>query len=520
MLKQVKPVSVPEYNVFVSDKILAALAIGFAVGVFLESFARFGFALAGFFVLLAVAMFFVLRIVSECQEFGFGGGGVLLPLFLIGAALGAGRMALSEPRVFPLDNFLEQKITIEGIISEEPDVREISQLLKVETSDISLSSVSQKVSAKILVKTNPYLMFAYGDKIKATGFLKKPQSFQTNSGGDFDYPSYLAKDGIFYTLEQANVSKLSSGDGSWLKTNLFKLKHKFIGTVGKVVPEPEASLLGGLVIGGKRSLGKDWLSCFQKAGVMHIVVLSGYNITIVAESVIKFFSLALPQLLSMIFGALAIILFAIMTGGSATVVRATIMALLVILAKSTSRQYGVTRALIIAGVLMVIQNPAIVAFDPSFQLSFMATIALIYLSPLIKPHLTFLPEKWNIREVAVSTISTQLFVLPLLLYMTGQFSIVGLAVNLLILGFIPMTMFFGFLAGVVGFISLILALPLAYIAYGFLYYELAVVKIFSSLPFAAISLPTLPGIAVVGIYLAVAAWLVWWHGKARIKNYE
>lgn len=500
-----------------SNKTLAVVAIGFAIGVFLESFAKFGFGFVGFFVLLAVAVFFVGRMFWTEGESKFFGGSVLLPLFLIGVALGVGRMVLSETRVFPLDSFLEQKITIEGIIIEEPDTRESSQMIKVQTESMVLPGVSKKISTKILIKADPYSDFAYGDKIKATGLLKEPKSFETNGGGEFDYSSYLAKDGIFYILEKASVAKISSGNDGFIKSNLFALKHKFIETIDKIVPEPEASLLGGLVIGGKQSLGKTWMDRFQKAGVMHIVVLSGYNITIIAESVIKFFSLALSRVFSMALGAFSIILFAIMTGGSATVVRATIMALLVILAKSTGRQYGVTRALLIAGVLMVLQNPAIIAFDPSFQLSFMATIALIYVSPLIDVRVKFITKKWKIREIVVSTISTQIFVLPLLLHMTGQFSIVGLAVNLLILAFIPLTMFFGFVAGIAGFISLILALPFAYIAYALLWYELGVVKIFSSLPFSAIALPALPGIVVIGIYLLMTAGLVWWH-KRKIQE--
>lgn len=503
-----------------SNKTLATIAIGFAVGVFLESFANFGFGFAGFFVLLALATFFVSRMISKSQDFGFSGGVVFLPLFLIGLALGVGRMAFSEPRDFPLDNFLEQKVTVEGIITDEPDTRENSQLLKIKTDSVIFSGDAKKISTKILIRANPYSNFSYGDKVRVSGFLQAPQIFETNGGGEFDYPSYLAKDGIYYILDKAVLSKESSGNGNWLKSGLFTLKYKFIETIGRVVPEPEASLLDGLVIGGKQSLGQTWLQRFQKAGVMHIVVLSGYNITIVAESVIKFFSVFLAQTLSMILGVISIILFAILTGGSATVVRATIMAILVILARGTGRQYGVTRALIIAGVLMILQNPAIVAFDPSFQLSFMATIALIYVSPLIEARLKFLPEKWKIREVAVSTVSTQIFVLPLLLHMTGQFSVVGLFVNLLILGFIPLTMFFGFVAGVTGFLSSVLSLPFAYIAYGFLYYELSVVKFFADLPFSAIALPTLSGLAVIFIYILMTWGLVLWHKKNVKLKYQ
>ena len=126
---------------------------------------------------------------------------------------------------------------------------------------------------------------------------------------------------------------VSSGGGGVVKRALFSLKGWLIGNISATIPEPDSSLLGGLLFGAKRSLGAEWLDQFRKAGIIHIVVLSGYNITIVANSVTSFFSF-LPRVVGSAFGAVSIILFAIMTGGSATVVRSSIMALLVVLAKS------------------------------------------------------------------------------------------------------------------------------------------------------------------------------------------
>lgn len=496
-----------------SNKVLIFATIGFVVGVFIESILGFGFAFGGAILFLSVGLFLVSRINNEFSD------GIFTAIFLLAVAIGIFRVAFSVPNNFPLDPYTGQKVTLEGVIYEEPDTRESYVNLKVQTEYLILSSGKIEMKTKALVRAPLFPRFSYGDKIIITGTITKPEKFQNGNGGEFDYPSYLAKDNVYYIVDRSSAKLISSGNGNWLKSALFKLKDKFIETISRTIPEPESSFMSGLVVGGKQSMGKEWLDRFQKAGVMHIVVLSGYNITIVAESVIKFFGLAFSQYLSMSLGAIAIILFAIMTGGSATVVRATIMALIVILSRATGRQYVVSRALIIAGVLMVIQNPAIVAFDPSFQLSFMATIALIYFSPIIERRLHFLPERFKIKEVFVSTVSTQLFVLPLLLHMTGQFSIVGLAVNLLILGFIPFTMLFGFLSGILGFISIIVSLPFAYGAYGLLLYELSVIKFFAELPFAAISLPALSGFSVIVIYIFITFGLFWWH-KTRIKKYE
>ena len=204
------------------------------------------------------------------------------------------------------------------------------------------------------------------------------------------------------------------------------------------------------------------------------------------------------------------ILFALMVGAGATVVRATIMALLVVLARSTGRMHAVTRALLIAGVIMLLHNPKILVFDVSFQLSFLATVGLIYVSPFIEPKVKWITEWWHMREIFVATVATPLFLLPFLIYKTGLFSVVSLPVNLLVLAAIPATMLVGFLAGITTFLSALLALPFAYAAYALLAYELGVVEWFSKLPLAELSVPYFPLWLVIFWYAAYAAlYFVW-----------
>ena len=149
---------------------------------------------------------------------------------------------------------------------------------------------------------------------------------------------------------------MSSGHGSWLKRNLFILKKSFVQKINSLIKEPESALLNGLLLGAKNSLGQAWQDNFRVAGVSHIVALSGYNITIVAVGIMTILAF-LPRFLAVSFGVLGILLFTIMTGGGATVVRAAIMALLVLLAKMTSRKTDISRVLVLAGVLMLVQNP-------------------------------------------------------------------------------------------------------------------------------------------------------------------
>ena len=143
---------------------------------------------------------------------------------------------------------------------------------------------------------------------------------------------------------------ISSGNGFWLKEKLFALKARFLSAIASVVPEPHSAFLGGVTIGAKEGLPESLQEKFRTTGVAHIVALSGYNITIVAETIMLFFSF-LPQYLAIGGGVTGVILFAIMTGASATVLRASIMALLALTARATGRIYTVSWALFLAGFL-------------------------------------------------------------------------------------------------------------------------------------------------------------------------
>ncbi len=187
-----------------------------------------------------------------------------------------------------------------------------------------------------------------------------------------------------------------------------------------------------------------------------------------------------------------VIFFAIMVGSGATVIRASIMTILAIVGKVSSREYDINRSLIFAGLVMSIQNPLIIFHDPSFQLSFLATLGLVNLSEKVSVLLTFIPEKFGMREIVASTLSTQIAVLPMILKMTGEVSVIALPVNIIVLPLIPATMLFGFLTGVL----VIIWWPLGYISSFapnlFLSFELWMVETFSALSFAVARFPA-PG---------------------------
>jgi competence protein ComEC len=345
----------------------------------------------------------------------------------------------------------------------------------------------------------------YGDQIKVRGVLENPENFITTSGKEFDYERYLANQDIYYIIKTDTAEIISRGNGSRLKSILYSVRDKFMKNIGRVIDPPESDLADGLLLGSRGGFDTDMRNEFISTGTIHIVALSGYNVTIVAEGVMKILGTFLAQTLSIIFGIFVIILFILMAGASSTAIRAGIMATIALLARMTGRKYDAGRALVIAGLLMVSYDPRVLT-DISFQLSFLATFGVLFITPKVILWVKFLPMKFGFRELVATTISANLAVLPLLLYSTGIFSVVSLPANILILPFIPITMFFSFLAGMVGFISTTLAIPFAFVAHLLLMYILSIIHFFASLPFASFTIQSFPLILTILIY----GFIVWW----------
>ena len=433
---------------------------------------------------------------------------------IIAFALGGLRVHVVEDSSEALNKYLGE-VSVVGVIVSEPGVRERTQQLVIHTKTINGDNVSQKLISNV----EKFPTYKYGDEILFQGVLERPENFENETGRSFDYINYLAKDDIHYRLSFPEVEYISGGHGNFIKSGLFEVKQAWLFKIQELIPDPHAALLGGLVVGAKESLGKNLEEDFRKVGLIHIVVLSGYNVTIIAEAFMRLLSF-LPRVFSLSLGALSIVFFAILTGGSATIVRASVMALIVLFARATNREADVTRALFIAAFFMVLENPMIVLYDPSFQLSFMATVGLIYVSPIIEKYFNFVPTKFQLKEFAVSTTSTQVF-LPILVYMMGNVSLVSLPVNILVLTLIPATMLFGFLSGLVGFLNTTLAFPFVAITYGLLSYELQIVEFFSKLPFSTINIPSVSPIILLALYaLFIGVYFRYSKGiKINIGNY-
>jgi len=470
------------------DRIFFATCFGFIFGVLLRSLVSLNLYTSIFIGVLATALFLIFTLTSK-QKWG-----VIFAVFLLSFSLGVLRFHVADtdaPEVFEFK--IEAVASFVGVIVDEPDNRENNQKLTVEVKE-------DNAKTKVLITTNFGENFRYGDEISFSGKIKKPENFITDQGKNFDYINFLRKDGIFYLMNYGNIEIISRGHGNFLKSFLFSIKEKFLEKMNVAIPAPENLLMGGLILGEKASFSQELRQDFINTGTIHLVALSGYNITIVAEWFMKLFSF-LPKNLGIVMGIFAILFFVLMTGGSSTAVRAGVMATLALIARATGRNYDVARALVVAGIIMILLNPFVLVYDVSFQLSFIATVAVIFLAPKFEKYFMWVTPKLGLRDIVSVTSAAYIFVLPFILYKMGNLSLVALPANILVLPLIPLTMLLGFITSFLGFIWYILAVPAGFVSYLILHYELGVIGFLADVPFSAFTIPNFPLWLTILIYV-------------------
>lgn len=281
-----------------------------------------------------------------------------------------------------------------------------------------------------------------------------------------------------------------------------------------VLPDPHSLFASSLLFGSAENPSRELRDAFRRSGTSHIVAISGWNIAIIAQFLFAFFLfLTLPRRLAFWLTIGGIVLFAIMVGGEASVARAAIMGSLLLFARRQGRLPSARNALLFAASLMLIWNPRLLAWDIGFELSFLATLGMIYLLPYFEEKVfAELPSFLAFRETLSATLAAQIFVLPILLVRFDTFSMVSLPANIAVLPFIPVTMLVVFLLSLFGFLSWLAAYFVGLIAWVLLSYELLMVRWFASFSWAETSFGfSWFGLVIYYILLTVWIWNIRRH---------
>lgn len=380
--------------------------------------------------------------------------------------LGIARFAVFENSIAKdeFHNHYGEFLTFEGrVVSNEPKPNSARIILETDLG-------------RLLIVSRPYPQYKYGDLLTVYGELIEPENY-----AGFDVKKYLAKSQIYSQMVFPDIKKIGGGSGNSILHSLILVREKFEHSLKNILPEPHASLADGILLGREGVLPRDIIEAFRKTSTIHILVLSGYNITIVGGAILAFFGFLLPPVYAWGISVFGVLAFTLMTGAEPAAVRAAIMALIGLLALRVGRKDLPLLSLIWAAFFMILWNPMYLRFDRGFQLSFMATLGLILLSSFFQKKFWFFPKFLGIREAAAASASAQLFVLPLLISWGNAVSIFSLPANILVVTAVPAVMLFGFLGALGGFFSLIFGQMLAAPAYFLISYQLFLVNFFAGL---------------------------------------
>jgi len=323
-----------------------------------------------------------------------------------------------------------QTVQIRGIVAEEPDTRETSQKLTIEAD-------YNRARGKVLITTDLYPSYDYGDEVEAVCGLKAPESFN-----GFAYDRYLARFGVYSVCYYPEITLIGKGRGSKIYQYIFKFKNRLRSVIDRGVLSPESNLSRAIVLGDKRAVSDNWRDTFSKSGLSHIAAISGMHISILSAMVMSFLlflGLKRKQAFYLALGFL--IFYIIIIGAPASAVRAGIMGFLVLLSFQVGRQNKIINALFLAGALMLLSNPLLLRDDIGFELSFLAVLGIVYFYPIISAWLKgrrfarFIP--FAVIDIFSITVSAQLLTLPIIAYNFNQVSLIAPAANLAVIPVIP-----------------------------------------------------------------------------------
>ncbi len=415
-------------------------------------------------------------------------------------------------------------VKIEGVVSGEPDVRDTYTNLRVVVAKIEVDGQERDVKGTVLVRAPHYPRYDYGDELEIEGLLEIPPELE-----DFSYREYLARQGIYSILWRPQITLKNHDQGSAPRRALLAFKRRAQRVIALILHEPQAALLTGILLGIETGIPADLAKAFSATGTTHIIAISGFNISIIAGLLSRLARRLFGKRRAMPVALAGIIVYTILVGASAAVVRAAIMGCLYVIATHYGRQTEALTSLIVAATLMTLLNPQTL-WDLGFQLSFAATLGLILYTPSLQswferllssalPPGTARRAVELLNEALIVTLAAQITTLPIIVYNFRQLSLVTLLSNFLILSAQPGVMLWGGLATMAGLIWLPLGQVIGWIAWLFLTYTIRAVEITASVPYASFNLGNVsPGLVWLYYGLLAGATLVSRQEPSRLKS--
>lgn len=397
--------------------------------------------------------------------------------------------------------------SLEGRIVARPEARGATQRFVVRVSSVDSAAGPVQATGSVQVRTSVSGTYRAGDHVRVNGQLEPPPTLE-----GFDYPAYLARRGIVAVMEFPRVRVTGHDRHGGIAGVIEAIQGRGHDALWRGLPAQQAALAEGILLGRRSEIPRDINEDFNRAGVSHLIVISGFNIALVGGVVLGGTAWLLSRRHAGLLALGAIVAYSVIVGLTPPVARAAVMGSVAVLAMLSGRPHGSGVTLLLAAAILTAQDPRILS-DLSFQLSFAATAGLIVLAPPLmtlgrricsEPEPTFRPS-WRSFAVAVwdllaVTLAATLATLPLLLHAFDRLSTVSPLANLLLVPLFPLVL----VSGAVGLAIAALVPTAAAVALaplGFLLdFSLTVTRLCAALPGATLTLRGVSGALVLAAY--------------------
>ena len=423
-------------------------------------------------------------------------------------ALGGARAVAAAPRIdaghVAFYNGAAE-IVLTGDVAAEPTVADTRRRLRVAAREVTIDGRTQPVSGLVLVELPRYPAIGYGAPLSLSGELRPPDA--VNSA---DYAAYLARQGIHSVMSYPVVTVLSETGGSGLRRALLAVRERGRAAIRASLPEPQAALLTGILLGDDSGLPRALQDAFQTTGMTHIIAISGFNIALIIALLDRLAAPLLPRRTGAVVIAVFIALYALLVGASASVVRAAVMGISYLVGlRLMGRPTLALAGLFSAAFLMTLWNP-LTLWDVGFQLSLAATLGLLLYagrwSRWLRGGAATLPQQTYslVHDLLVPTFAAQALALPIILFHFGRLSLASLPANLLVLPAQPAVMLTGGLTLLAGLVLPAAGRLVGLSAWLFLTYTIGVIETLARVPGASVPL-RLPVGGLLAVYAVIAA---------------
>ena len=407
-------------------------------------------------------------------------------------------------------------VELRGIVSTELEAKDKISTFQFVVNELQFGNEKKTVSGKVLIRVPRYRLIHYGDILNVTGKLEMPPEFE-----DFDYRSYLARQGIHSIMNYPRTEVVDTDKGSKMLASIYSLRNRLSHSLAKAIPGPQAFLAQGILLGLRGDIPSSMQEAFSRTGTAHLLAISGLHLSIILGIILSAGAWIFGRRYFIhIWLALGMIwLYALLTGMHAPIVRAAFMGTMFLIGEYLGRQRSASTALAFAAAIMVGLEPQIL-WSVSFQLSFLAMTGLIFIAPPIRALLKQASNHTFGKNVTGSslanfaadsfaiTLAAILATWPIVIYNFDIFSFVGLPATLFALLAMPAIIVTSALSSITGLFAPLLASIFGYIAWLSLNYLMLVVKAFDALPFTSIKLDNIHVWQVCTYYILLASTIV------------